>query len=95
MRYRGMEGTRKTAIHLMTAALVATTTLPAAAGGLGFGFSAAPVFSFDPGAPREYPYPAEPQYQYPIQSQRTKAVRKCPRGQALFQGKCRIVRPVY
>ena len=89
-----MEGTtRKTAIHLMTAAIVATTTLPAAAGG--FGFSIAPVFSYAPGAPREYPYPAEPQYQYPIQSQRTKAVRKCPRGQALFQGKCRIVRPVY
>ena len=90
-----MEGTaRKTAIHLMTAALVATTTLPVPAAALG-GFSVAPVYSFDPGSPREYPYPAEPQYQYPIQSQRTKAVRKCPRGQALFQGKCRIVRPVY
>jgi hypothetical protein len=94
MRYRGMgHTTRKAAIYLMTAAVVATTTLPAAAGG--FGFSAAPVFSFDPGAPREYPYPAEPQYQYPIQSQRTKAVRRCPRGQALFQGTRRIVRPVY
>ena len=94
MRYRGMKGaTRKTLIDLMTVALVVTTTLPATAGG--FGFSIAPVFSYAPGAPREYPYPAEPQYQYPIQSQRTKAVRKCQRGHALFQGKCRIVRPVY
>ncbi len=44
--------------------------------------------------PREYPYPNEPQYQYPMQSNRAKAM-KCPRGQAPFQGKCRIIRPVY
>ena len=85
-----MEGTiRKTAVRLMTAALVATTTLPAV--GMGFGFSAAPVFSYDPRSPREYPYPAEPQYQYP----RTDRDMKCPKGQKPFQGKCRKTRPVW
>ena len=43
---------------------------------------------------REYPYPSEPQYQYPEQTKSKKAM-KCPRGQAPFQGKCRIVRTVY
>ena len=66
--------------------ILLATALPAAAQGLTFGA----------GAPREYPYPAEPQYQYPVQSeQRPRLARKCPKGQALFQGKCRIVRPVY
>jgi len=44
---------------------------------------------------REHPYPAEPQYQYPAQDSRARAQRKCPKGQAVFQGRCRIVRPVY
>lgn len=43
---------------------------------------------------REHPYPAEPQYQYPSTDQRARAQRKCPKGQAVFQGRCRIVRPV-
>ena len=43
---------------------------------------------------REYPYPSEPQYQYPVQSRHSKQL-KCPKGQAPFQGKCRIIRPVY
>ena len=86
-----MEGkTRKAAVHLMITALVATTTLPAAAGSLG-GFSLAPVYSYDPRSPREYPYPAEPQYQY----QRTDREMKCPKGQKPFQGKCRKTRPVW
>jgi hypothetical protein len=45
--------------------------------------------------PREYPYPANPQYQYPDQREQPRGVRRCPNGQALFQGKCRIVRPVH
>ena len=57
--------------------------------------AAAQSFTFGAGAPREYPYPNEPQYQYPVQTERPRAARKCPKGQALFQGKCRIVRPVY
>jgi len=60
-------------------------TLPAAAEG----------FTSAPGTPREYPYPAEPQYQYPVQSERQRVTPKCPKGQAIFQGRCRIVRPVY
>ena len=47
-----------------------------------------------PSAPRpEYPYPGEPQYQYP----RMDGVKemKCPKGQQPYQGKCRITRRVY
>jgi hypothetical protein len=44
---------------------------------------------------REHPYPAEPQYQYPSTDQRARAQRNCPKGQALFQGRCRIVRRVH
>ena len=41
---------------------------------------------------REYPYPSEPQAQYPAE---TDAKRyKCPQGQKVWQGKCRVVRPV-
>src|SRR5688572_229571 len=88
-----MEGTtRKTAI-LMTAALLAATTLHPAAMGMGFGFNLAPVYSYDPSSPREYPYPAEPQYQYPRTDGR--AEMKCPKGQKPFQGKCRKARPVH
>ena len=87
MRCRGMIGTtRTTAIYLMTAGLLAiSTALPTTAQGFGF--------SFGPGAPREYPYPAEPQYQYPRMDGR--ADLKCPKGQKPFQGKCRKFRPVY
>jgi hypothetical protein len=42
------------------------------------------------GQPREYSYPADPQYQYPIKGER----RRCPKGQALYQGRCRIKLPV-
>jgi hypothetical protein len=41
----------------------------------------------------QYPYPAEPQYQYPRTDGRTDM--KCPKGKKPFQGKCRITRPVY
>jgi hypothetical protein len=54
--------------------------------------------SFSAGVPREYPYPSEPQYQYPVQTrQAPKASPKarCHKGQAEYQGKCRIIRPVY
>ena len=57
--------------------------------------AAAEGFTSAAGAPREYPYPAEPQYQYPVQSERLRMTRKCPKGQAVFQGRCRIVRAVY
>lgn len=46
----------------------------------GFGFSLG-------GGPREYPYPNEPQYMYP-----GKELRKCPKGVAPYQGKCRKIR---
>jgi hypothetical protein len=36
-------------------------------------------------------YPNQPQYQYPTNS---RTQRKCPKGQALFQGRCRIKLPV-
>jgi hypothetical protein len=54
---------------------------PAAAEGGGFTF----------GAPDQHAYPNEPQYQYPSNS---RAQRKCPKGQALYQGRCRIKLPV-
>jgi hypothetical protein len=47
------------------------------------------------GKPREYPYPANPQYQYPDQREQPRGARRCHKGQALYQGKCRIVRPVH
>lgn len=65
--------------------LLLATATAAAAQGLTLGF----------GGPREYPYPANPQYQYPDQREQARAARRCPKGQALFQGKCRIVRPVH
>jgi hypothetical protein len=45
-------------------------------------------------APREYPYPAEPQYQYPTTDGRSKDRLKCPRGTKPFQGVCRKWRRV-
>jgi hypothetical protein len=39
----------------------------------------------------QHAYPNEPQYQYPTNS---RTQRKCPKGQALFQGRCRIKLPV-
>lgn len=68
-------------VTIMLLACLAGTPALAAAG-----------FTFGPGAPREYSYPAEPQYQYPSNS---RTQRKCPKGQALFQGRCRIMRPVH
>jgi hypothetical protein len=46
------------------------------------------------GGGRDHPYPNEPQYQYPYPYDGAwrKGVRACPRGQALYQGRCRIVR---
>jgi len=41
------------------------------------------------GSGREYPYPNEPQYQYPYRDSRGRDVSRCPRGQAPYQGKCR------
>ena len=45
----------------------------------------------------DYPYPNEPQYQYPdpLNDARGKALRKCPQGQALYKGRCRIKVRVY
>jgi hypothetical protein len=62
--------------------ILLATLLPAAAqgGGLTLGSAA-----------REYPYPSEPQYQYPV----TERAKKCPKGQAPYQGKCRVVRAVH
>jgi len=54
---------------------------PALAEGGGFTF----------GSPRQYTYPNEPQYQYPPDG---RAQRKCPKGQAPYQGQCRVKLPV-
>ena len=45
-------------------------------------------------APREYPYPAEPQYQYPTTDGRSQGRLKCPKGTKPFQGVCRKWRRV-
>jgi hypothetical protein len=45
-------------------------------------------------APREYPYPAEPQYQYPTTAGRSQDRLKCPKGTKPFQGVCRKWRRV-
>jgi hypothetical protein len=53
-----------------------------------FGYSPAGAFSFTfGGGGRDHPYPNEPQYQYP-----GKELRKCPKGFAPWQGKCRKIR---
>ena len=65
--------------------LLLATALPASAQGLTIGS----------GQAREYPYPSEPQYQYPMKDSRARTQLKCPKGQAPFQGKCKIIRPVY
>lgn len=41
----------------------------------------------------EYPYSNAPQYQYPIMDGRA-VKHACPKGQKVFQGKCRIARSV-
>ena len=40
----------------------------------------------------QYPYPAEPQYQYPRTDGRD---MNCPKGKRPFLGKCRKTRPVF
>ena len=37
----------------------------------------------------QYPYPAEPQYQYPPMDPRGQSSIKCPKGQKPYQGVCR------
>lgn len=55
---------------------------PASAQGFTFG-----------GGGRDYPYPNEPQYQYPYPYEGARAsASRCPRGQAPYQGRCRLVR---
>lgn len=44
------------------------------------------------GSGRDHPYPADPQYQYPITDSRGRTANRCPRGQAPYQGKCRRIR---
>jgi hypothetical protein len=52
------------------------------------GYSPAAAFGFTlGGGGRDYPYPNEPQYQYP-----GKELRKCPKGFAPYQGRCRKIR---
>jgi hypothetical protein len=47
--------------------------------------------TFSPGPPREYSYPANPQYQYPVEDSSQETKSKCPKGQEPWQGKCRVV----
>jgi hypothetical protein len=72
-------------IHFLMAVIAcAAASAPAAAGGGGGG-----GFTFGQG--HQYSYPNEPQYQYPAN---VRSQRQCPKGQALFQGRCRIKLPV-
>jgi hypothetical protein len=54
-------------------------------------FWSGPTFAagFTFGGGHEYPYPNEPQYQYPRTDGKD---MKCPKGQMPYQGKCRPVR---
>ena len=52
-------------------------------------------FTFSNAGPREYSYPADPHYQIEPRGHANKLARKCPKGQAVWQGKCRIALPVY
>ena len=54
--------------------------------------AAAQGFTFG-GTGREYPYPSDPQYQYPYPytDGRGRAMRRCPRGEAPYQGRCRKI----
>jgi hypothetical protein len=52
-------------------------------------------FTFSNAEPREYSYPADPHYQIEPRGHANKSARKCPKGQAVWQGKCRIALPVY
>jgi len=52
-------------------------------------------FTLSNGGPREYSYPADPMYQLEPRGRAQKPMRKCPKGQAVWQGKCRIALPVY
>jgi hypothetical protein len=74
------------ALMVLAACLVITPAW-AAGGGGGVTFSQGPRS----GEPPQYSYPHEPQYQYPSNS---RTHRKCPKGQAVFQGRCRIKLPV-
>jgi hypothetical protein len=58
------------------------------------GPAAASGFTASNGGPREYSYPSDPQYQYEPRGHAYKPARKCPKGQAVWQGKCRIALPV-
>jgi hypothetical protein len=42
----------------------------------------------------QYPYPANPQYQYPMVDSRGERI-KCPKGQKPYQGVCRKWRWAY
>jgi len=55
------------------------------------GSAAAQGFTFG-SAGRDYPYPNEPQYQYPSTDGRGRIVNRCPRGQAPYQVQCRTIR---
>jgi len=52
-------------------------------------------FTFSNAGPREYSYPADPHYQIEPRGLANKQARKCPKGQAVWQGKCRVALPVY
>jgi hypothetical protein len=75
---RSMEGSAMRVLGFLLACVLSS---PASAEGGGFTI----------GPPHQHAYPNEPQYQYPTNSP---AQRKCPKGQALFQGRCRIKLPV-
>jgi len=55
------------------------------------GSAIAQGFTFGGTGP-DYPYPNEPQYQYPYTDGRGRLVNRCPRGLAPYQGKCRKIR---
>jgi hypothetical protein len=42
----------------------------------------------------QYPYPAEPMYQYPAMDSRGEKPSKCPKGLKPYQGECRKWRRV-
>jgi hypothetical protein len=67
------------------ALMLAASIGPAAA----FGFTASG------GGPREHAYPADPQYQYEPRGRAHKPARQCPKGQAVWQDRCRVALPVY
>ena len=70
---------------ILIALMLLATTGPAGAFG----------FTFSNAGPREYSYPADPHYQLEPRGRANGPARKCPKGQAVWQGKCRIALPVY